>query len=69
MTADIVDFYLNTPLPRPEYMKVNCKFIPPDIMAEFSLDSYVDDGSVLFEVTKGVHGLPQAGLLAQQRLV
>jgi len=28
----------------------------------------VDNESVLFKVTKGLYGLPQAGLLAQQRL-
>jgi len=38
-------------------------------MEEFASDGYVAHGSVLFEVTKGLYGLPQAGLLAQQRFV
>ena len=33
------------------------------------LEEYLSNGAILFEVTKGMYGLPQSGLLAQQRLV
>lgn len=33
------------------------------------LTSYVHDDAILFKVNKGTYGLPQAGLLAQQRLI
>ena len=38
-------------------------------MREFVLDKYLVHGAVLFEVKKCMYGLPQAGLLAQKRLV
>ena len=69
MTLDIKDFYLNTPLTRPEYIRIQASSIPDSIMDRFALLPYVHNGAVLFEITKGMYGLPQAGLLAQQRLV
>ena len=69
MTADITDFYLNTPLERKEYLRIQRKFIPDEAMQEFGFDKYMVNGSVLFEVNKGMYGLPQAGLLAQKRLI
>ena len=68
ITMDIVDYYLGTPLPRSEYLHIPLKFIPDDVLAKHSLGVYVADGAILFEVLKGMYGLPQAGLLAQQRL-
>ena len=69
MTLDIKDFYLNTPLPRPEYIKIQVSSIPHAITDKFALHQYARNGVVLFEITKGMYGLPQAGLLAQQRLM
>ena len=69
LTIDIKDYYLNTPLPRPEYLRISTKFLPSDIVIKYDLNKYVHNKSVLFEVTKGMYGLPQAGLLAQQRLI
>ena len=37
MTIDIVDFYLNTPLERPEYLRINLKFIPKDVIIKYQL--------------------------------
>ena len=65
LTIDIKDYYLNTPLPRPEYLRIALKFIPPTTMSEYNLQSYVPNNAVLFEVNKGMYGLPQAGLLAR----
>ena len=69
LTIDIKDYYLNTPLPRPEYLRIALKFIPPTTMSKYNLQSYVRNNAVLFEVNKGMYSLPQAGLLAQQRLI
>ena len=69
MTVDISDYYLNTTLKRPEYIRISLKHIPDDIMLKYNLSSYVYNNSVLFEITKGMYGLPQAGLLAQDELV
>ena len=69
MTCDVVDYYLGTPMERSEYMRMTRKQISDTIMQEYDLDKYCVDGVVHFEVVKGMYGLPQAGLLAQQRMV
>ena len=68
MTIDIKDFYLNTPLDRPEFVRIPVRMIPAKIMAKYDLHKFVHSGSILFQVDKGMYGLPQAGLLAQNRL-
>ena len=68
MTLDIEDYYLGTPLPRHEWLRIHIKFIPDDIRAKYGLDPYIDGDHILFCVTKGMYGLPQAGILAQARL-
>jgi hypothetical protein len=69
MTADIKDFYLGTPLAEHEWMRVELKQIPLDIQEKYDLPKYAKNGAVLFEIMKGIYGLPQAGKLAQDRLV
>ena len=69
MTLDITDFYLKTPLERSEYLRIPTKYIPACTVTKHSLHQSLYNNSVLFEVNKGMYGLPQAGLLAQQRLV
>ena len=69
MTVDIKDFYLDTPLERPEYLRIPTKFIPACTVTKHSLDQFLHNNTILFEVNKGMYGLTQAGLLAQQRLI
>lgn len=69
MTIDIKDYYLGTPLLRPEYVRIPQRMIPISTMNKRNLSKYLHHDSILFEVTKGMYGLSQAGLLAQQRLV
>ena len=69
MNLDLTDFYLMTPLLRPEYFRVSVAQVPEAIMSKYSLTPFIDNGHLLFEVTKGMYGLPQAGFLAQQRLI
>ena len=69
MTLDIRDYYLNTPLFRPEYIPIQRKLIPSEINRRHKLEPFMHNNSVLFEVNKGTYGLPQAGFLAQQKLV
>jgi hypothetical protein len=38
-------------------------------MAEYDLEQYFEGDIMHFEVNKGMYGLPQAGLLAQNRLI
>ena len=69
MTLDIKDYYLNTPLHRAEYIRIQRKLIPDAIMEKYVLEPYLTNNSILFEVKQGMYGLPQAGCLAQRRLV
>jgi hypothetical protein len=69
MACDITDYYLGTPMERPEFMRMHRRQLSPTIIAEYDLEQYFQNDVVHFIVTKGMYGLPQAGLLAQQRLV
>eukprot|EP00804_Cyclotella_cryptica_P002793 CCRYP_009348-RA/>CCRYP_009348-RA protein AED:0.05 eAED:0.04 QI:0/0/0/1/1/1/3/0/1214 len=69
MTIDIKDFYLNTPMVRPEYMRLKLSNIPDHIIKLYKLDKLVTtDGYVYVLIQKGMYGLPQAGIIAQQLL-
>ncbi|KAL7474697.1 hypothetical protein ACHAW6_000659, partial [Cyclotella cf. meneghiniana] len=69
MTMDISNFYLMTPVKRPEYLRVKLRDIPEEIIQEYNLTSLADpDGSVNILVQLGMYGLPQAGLLANELL-
>ena len=69
MTIDIKDFYLNTPMVRPEYMRLKLSDIPDNIITLYNLDKLVTtDGYVYVLIQKGMYGLPQAGIIAQQLL-
>jgi hypothetical protein len=70
--ADIVDYYLGSPLARAEYMFARRDQIPDDIMEKYDLDKFLHNRNgvlcVVFEINKGIYGLPQAGRVAQIRL-
>ena len=70
LTMDIKNYYLNTPMDMPEYMKIHISLIPEEIMKEYNLHDYVDnDGFVYMEILKGMCGLRQAGKLSYDHLV
>ena len=67
MTLDIKNFYLNTPMTRPEYVCLKLSDIPDEITHEYKLHNIATpEGYVYIEVNKGMYGLPQAGILAQE---
>ena len=69
MTIYIKDFYLNTPMPRFEYMHLKLTDLPNDFVQKYKLFfKFTRDGYVYVEIRRGMYGLPQAGLLAQQLL-
>ena len=67
-TADIKDFFLMSDLARPEYMWILLTQIPDRIQSAYNVSAYSVNGKVLVKITKGIYGLPQAALLAKQRL-
>jgi hypothetical protein len=69
MTADIENFYLNTPMERKEYMRIPVKDIPDTIMEQYDLTPLIHNGFLYVEISKGMYGLPQAGRLANDQLL
>jgi hypothetical protein len=65
---DIKNYYLGTPLPRFEYMKMLLSRFPEEIVDKYNLGALAVDGWVHIEIRKGTYGLKQAGLLANQLL-
>ena len=69
MTMDISNFYLMTPLQRPEYIRIKLADIPQEIIDEYKLKKIADSkGSIYIVANKGMYGLPQSGLLANELL-
>ena len=68
MTIDISDFYLNTPLTRWEYVKLNLRDIPDEIISEYNLKQKEINGFVYVKVRKGMYSLPQSSLLSNKLL-
>jgi hypothetical protein len=58
MMMDIKNYYLGTPLPR----------FPEEIVQKYNLNALAVNGWVYIEIRKGMYGLKQAGLLANQLL-
>ncbi len=67
--VDIKDFYLCMPIKRFEYMRLKITDIPEEIIREYGLQALAtSDGYVYCEIQKGMCGLPQAGIIAQELL-
>jgi hypothetical protein len=66
--TDLKDFYLGTPMARYEYMRLHISTIPQEIIDEYKLlDIVTPDGWVYIEIKKGMYGLKQAGIIANER--
>jgi hypothetical protein len=53
----------------PEYMRLRLNIIPEEIIVKYNLRDLVDEeGWVYIEIRKGMYGLPQAGIIANQLL-
>ena len=68
MNLDVANFYLMTPLKRPEFMRLPYNIIPQEIKTAYNLDSLVENGWVYVRIGRGMYGLPQAGLIANELL-
>eukprot|EP00956_Cyclotella_meneghiniana_P007050 scaffold9575_cov44-Cyclotella_meneghiniana.AAC.1 len=68
-TADLSNFYLCTPMPRPEFGRVKLSDIPEEIIEEYKLREIATaDEWVYFRADKTHYGLPQAGSLSHDLL-
>jgi hypothetical protein len=68
LVIDINNSYLNTPLGRFEYMVINLLLLPQETIDKYDLLELSQDGKVYIEIQKGMYGLPQAGILANELL-
>jgi hypothetical protein len=68
MTVDIKIFYLCTPLKRREYVQMKIEDFPKDIIELYNLKEKSKNGAVYVSVKRGMYGLPQSGILAQELL-
>jgi hypothetical protein len=66
MMMDIKNYYLSTPLTRFEYMKMLLSRFLEEIIKKYNLNALAVNGWVYIEIRKGMYGLKQAGLLANQ---
>ena len=55
---DISNFYLATPMDRPEYVRIHLDDIPKEFISEYNITPYSKNGWVYFEITKVCYGLP-----------
>jgi hypothetical protein len=68
-TIDLKDFYLSTPMDRPEYMRMKISNLPPNFVKAYNvIDLATNNGTIYIKIQKGVYDLPQAGILAQNLL-
>jgi hypothetical protein len=61
-------FFLNTPIGQFKYMVINLLSLPQETIDKYSLIELAQDGKVYIEIQKGMYGLPQAGILANELL-
>ena len=50
---DIENFYLSTPLGRPEYVRIQLSKIPQEFIKEYNLTIFSHKGWVYFEICRG----------------
>jgi hypothetical protein len=68
-TIDLKDFYLNTPMARLEFIRMKLAELPKEFTRIYKLHDLVNaNGFVSIKIQKGMYGLPQAGILAQELL-
>jgi hypothetical protein len=65
---DIKNYYLGTPLPRSEYMKMLISRFPEGIIQKYNLKALAVNGWVYIKIRKGMYGLKQPGLIVNQLL-
>ena len=65
---DVGNFYLETLLERYEYMRLPLKHFLEHTIDQYNLRENAKNGWVYVEIRKAIHGLPQAGKLANEQL-
>ena len=66
--CDVGNFYLATPMDRPESVRIRLDYIPKEFIAEYNLIPYANNGWIYLKIIKGCYSLPQSGMLANDLL-
>ncbi len=67
-SMDLKNFYLDMPMPVPEYVCIKILDIPTKFIDKYKLTGLDHNGWIYFEICLGCYGLPQAGILANNLL-
>jgi hypothetical protein len=67
-SINLKNFYLDTPMPDPEYVRIKISDIPAEFIEEYNLTSKDWDGWIYIEICQRCYGLLQAGILADDLL-
>ena len=65
---DAKNFYLCTSIDRNEYMRIPIKLIPEEFIDLYDLAPKVKNGYIYMEISRGMYGLPQPGILTNKLL-
>jgi hypothetical protein len=69
MTLDLKDFYLMTPMKCYKYFQMKLELFPQNIINLYDLQNKADHNeNAHCKVCRGMYGLPQAGIIAQEIL-
>ena len=70
LTLDIKDFFLQSILNDPEYIRIHQKYFLPDIRQQYNINSLIHiDDYVYCKLQRGMYGLKQAARLARDQLI
>eukprot|EP00804_Cyclotella_cryptica_P010114 CCRYP_019272-RA/>CCRYP_019272-RA protein AED:0.25 eAED:0.25 QI:0/0/0/1/0.66/0.75/4/0/703 len=61
--GDLKNFYLNTPMDRPEYMRLKYDLIPQEIKDKYKLDTFNEDGWIYVKIVLGMQATTNANTL------
>jgi len=67
-TADIANFYLESPFTQPEYISLPISLVPEQFIQLYNLSPLVTNGKLYLKVTKTMYGFPQSGSIAHVQL-
>ena len=61
---DAANFYLQTPMANPEYVRIKLSAISQEIIDKYDMTTYAHNGWIYYELVHSCYGLPQSGRLA-----
>ena len=67
-TGDASSFYLAAPLEKFQYTRIPIELIPQEFIDLYNRQDKVIHGFVYFDITRGMYGRPEAGVLANKLL-